>query len=77
MCIRGLVQKIVNLNVMQGVGNGKIVLAQQINNCKNTKLKLLLVNETIWFNKQCQTHHVTPKYAQFHLKDIVGVWWTS
>jgi len=65
---------------MQGVGNGKIVLAQKakcINNYKNTKLKLLSVIETIWFNKHCQTHHVTPKHAQIHLKDVAGVWWTS
>ena len=24
---------------------------------------------SIWFNKICQTYHVTPKYAQIHLKD--------
>jgi hypothetical protein len=65
---------------MHGVDNCKIVLAQQakcINSYKNTKLKLLTVNEAIWFNKQCQTDHVTPKYAQIHLKDVAGVWWTS
>jgi hypothetical protein len=52
--MKGLVEKITNLNVMHGVGNGKIVLAQQaecINSYKNTKLELLTVNETIWFNK--------------------------
>jgi len=65
---------------MQGMDKGKIVLAQQAkctNNYKNTKLKLLSVIETIWFNKQCQTHHVTPKYTQIRLKDVAGVWWTS
>ena len=27
------------------------------------------IDASIWFNKQCQTYHVTPKYAQIHLKD--------
>jgi hypothetical protein len=27
------------------------------------------MDASIWFNKQCQTYHVTPKYAQIHLKD--------
>jgi hypothetical protein len=74
-----MVEKITNLNVMHGVDNGKTVLAQQakcINSYKNNKLKLLTVNKTIWFNKQCQTLHVTPKYAQIHLKDGTVVWWT-
>jgi len=30
---------------------------------------LSLMDASIWFNKQCQTYHVTPKYAQIHLKD--------
>jgi len=27
------------------------------------------MDASIWFNKQCQTYHITPKYAQIHLKD--------
>jgi hypothetical protein len=27
------------------------------------------MNASIWFNEQCQTYHVTPKYVQIHLKD--------
>jgi hypothetical protein len=27
------------------------------------------MHASIWFNKQCQTYLVTPKYAQSHLKD--------
>jgi hypothetical protein len=43
-----------------------------VKNVKNTILKLLKVNASIWFNKQCQAHHVTPKYAQIHLKvDVI------
>jgi len=27
------------------------------------------MDASVWFNKQCQTCHMTPKYAQIHLKD--------
>ena len=27
------------------------------------------MDASIWFNKQCQTYHVPPKYAQINLKD--------
>jgi hypothetical protein len=35
-------------------------------------VRFCLLNQmdaSIWFNKQCQTYLVTPKYAQIHLKD--------
>ena len=53
----------------------KLIHAQQakcVKNYKNTRLKLLKVNASIWFNKQCPEHHVTPKCAQIHLKiDVI------
>jgi hypothetical protein len=65
---------------MHDVDNGKTYLAQQakcINSYKNTKLKLLTANETIWFKKQCQKLHVKLKYAKIHLKDGTVVCRTS
>jgi len=69
--------KIAIFNIVQDMDNGKIVLAQQekcTNTYKNTKLKLLSVMETILFNKQRQTHHVTPEYRQIRLKNVTSVW---
>jgi hypothetical protein len=31
------------------------------------------MDASIWFNKQCQTHHVTPKYAQIHLNNTRNI----
>jgi hypothetical protein len=66
-------RKTANMNVMHGVGNFKLVLAQKIkcvNNYGNTKRNLLKVNVSIWYNKQCQIYHVTLKYAQIYLKEL-------
>jgi len=59
------------MNITHGMYSMKLIHAQQaecVKNYKNAKLKLLKVNASIWFNKQCQAHHATPKYAQIHLK---------
>ena len=57
-------RKIANMNVTHYVDNFKILLTRKkkcVNNYKNTKLKQLKVNTTIWFNKQSLIYHVTPK----------------
>jgi hypothetical protein len=63
------------MNITHGMYNIKLINAQQakcVNNYKNTRLSLLKVNASIRFNKQCQAHHVTPKYAEIHIKvDVI------
>jgi len=51
---------------MHGVTT-KIGNAQQarINNCKNTKLKLLKSNAAIWFNKICRAKQLKPNYKYY------------
>jgi hypothetical protein len=49
---------------MQGT-NVNIIEAQQASLCnsyKNTELKLLKTNATMWFNKMCKTKHLKPNY---------------
>jgi len=44
----------------------KIVSAQQAklnNNYKNTKLKLLKTNASVWFNKMCEVKQLKPNYV--------------
>ena len=45
------------MNIMCGTCNIKTINAQQtkcVNKYKNTRLELLEVNASIWFNKQCE-----------------------
>ena len=49
----------------------KFVNAQQgkpYNIYKNTKLKLLKTNATIWFNKNCRDHQLQPRYISIKIK---------
>lgn len=44
---------------MRAMYNNKTINTQQancVNKYKNTRLKLLEVNSSIWFDKQCQLH---------------------
>jgi len=62
------------MNITHGMYSIKLIHAQQakcVKNYKNTRLKLLKVSASVWFNKQCPAHHVTPKHAQVHLKEDV------
>jgi hypothetical protein len=48
--------------------NMKIINAQQARICKickSTRLKLLKINASLWFNKMCKTKNLKPKYIHF------------
>ena len=44
------------------------ILRYCVNNYKKTRLINLKVSASVWFNKQCQAYHVTPKYSQMHIR---------
>jgi len=37
--------------------------AKQVNQYKNTKIKLYKSNAAIWYNKTCRTTHLIPTYV--------------
>ena len=56
---------------MHGKTTIKVIDAQQAklrNNYKNTKLKLLKTNATIWSNKMCRTKQLKPNYIDIRIK---------
>jgi len=65
---RGLLNS-ASTNKMHGATT-KIINAQQarLNNIyKNTKLKLLKTNASIWFNKICRDRQLKPKYISYKM----------
>jgi len=64
-----LVRQNFNNSRMHGT-NVKIIDAQQVGLCnryKNTKLKLLKTNYTIWLNKMCEIKHLKPNYSNIKI----------
>ena len=56
---------------MHKVESFKIIDAQQaklINNCRNTKFKLLKTNAAAWYNKMCRNSQMTLKYVNIKIK---------
>jgi hypothetical protein len=55
----------------QGVSMDKFNARQAklVNIYKNSRLKLMRTNASIWFNKMCKVKHIKPKYIHFSTKN--------
>lgn len=52
----------------------KQIKVKIINIYRNTRLKLLVTNAAIWYNKTCRNKHLQPKYIQIKTENNMDIY---